>query len=41
MQKALAVLNPEQLARWHAMTGPPFAGLSDWQHHAIKTDRAN
>jgi hypothetical protein len=32
MQKALAVLNPEQVARWHAMTGPPFAGLSDWQH---------
>jgi hypothetical protein len=32
MQKALAVLNPEQAAHWHEMTGPPFAGLSGWQH---------
>ena len=32
MQKALALLNPEQLARWHEMTGPRFAGLSDLPH---------
>jgi serine/threonine protein kinase len=32
LQKAIAVLNPEQLARWHEMTGPPFAGLSESQH---------
>jgi hypothetical protein len=32
MQKALAVLNPEQAAHWHEMTGPPFSGLSDWQY---------
>ena len=32
MQKALALLTPEQLARWHDLTGPRFAGLSELQH---------
>jgi serine/threonine protein kinase len=32
MQKALALLSPEQLARWHDLTGPRFAGLSEPQH---------
>ena len=32
MQKALALLGPEQLVRWHELTGPPFAGLSEPQH---------
>jgi serine/threonine protein kinase len=27
LQKALALLNPEQLTRWHDLTGPHFAGL--------------
>jgi serine/threonine protein kinase len=31
MQKALALLTPEQLTRWHELTGPRFAGLDDWQ----------
>jgi serine/threonine protein kinase len=32
MQKALALLNPEQLTQWHELTGPRFAGLSDPPH---------
>jgi serine/threonine protein kinase len=32
MQKALALLNPAQIARWHQMTGPSFAGLSGSSH---------
>jgi serine/threonine protein kinase len=32
MQKALALLNPEQLFRWHELTGPRFAGLNDPPH---------
>jgi serine/threonine protein kinase/gas vesicle protein len=32
MQKALALLSTEQVARWHNLTGPRFAGLSD-QHN--------
>jgi serine/threonine protein kinase len=32
LSKALALLNPEQLARWQEMTGPRFAGLSDLFH---------
>jgi serine/threonine protein kinase len=29
MQKALAILNQEQLSHWHEMTGPQFAGLGE------------
>ena len=32
LQKALALLTPEQLAHWNEMTGPRFAGLSEPQH---------
>jgi len=32
LQRALALLNPDQLARWHELTGSPFAGLSEPRH---------
>ncbi len=32
LSKALALLSPEQLARWQEMTGPRFAGLNDLSH---------
>jgi serine/threonine protein kinase len=32
LQKALAILTPEQLAHWNEMTGPKFAGLGEPPH---------
>ncbi len=31
LQKALALLSPDQLSHWHELTGPRFAGLEETQ----------